>query len=178
MLIYLSMIEDPVQKDKFTLLYDRYRHQMYQKAYQILKNEQDAEDVVHDVLLKTVDHLGRLPKDPAHPKCRAFLLTLVENRAIDLYRKRKKNKIVPFDEAWGIYSEMPLSHEVEDLFGALPPQDRTVLLLRYNMGYGVKEIAKMLGKTPNAITKAIQLAKEHLKAYLKKEGYHYDYADR
>ena len=102
----------------------------------------------------------------------------MENRAIDLYRKRKKNKIIPFDEAWGIYSEMSLSHEVEDLFSALPPQDRTVLLLRYDMGYGVKEIAEMLGKTPNAISKAIQLAKEHLKAYLKKEGYHYDYADR
>jgi len=48
-----------------------------------------------------------------------------------------------------------------------------VLLLRYDMGFQVKEIAKMQGRSQNAVTKAIIRAKKHLAQLLDEEGIDY-----
>lgn len=46
MLIFLQMIETPQEKSKFEILYQQYRNLMFSIARQILKNDQDAEDVI------------------------------------------------------------------------------------------------------------------------------------
>ncbi|MBQ5813534.1 MAG: sigma-70 region 4 domain-containing protein, partial [Clostridia bacterium] len=60
-----------------------------------------------------------------------------------------------------------------DVFAILSPDDREVLLLRYDMGFQVKEIAKMQGRSQNAVTKAIIRAKKHLAQLLDEEGIDY-----
>lgn len=48
MLIYLQVIDAPEDRDQFITLYETYRGLMFYVANQILQNEQDAEDAVHD----------------------------------------------------------------------------------------------------------------------------------
>ena len=47
MIIYLQMLETPEEKSKFEQLYLEYKGLMFHVAYEILHNEQDAEDAVH-----------------------------------------------------------------------------------------------------------------------------------
>ena len=47
MLIYLQMLESPEEKSILEQIYLEYRGLMYHVAYEILHNEQDAEDAVH-----------------------------------------------------------------------------------------------------------------------------------
>ena len=47
MLIYLQMLASEAEKSKFEQLYLGYRGMMLRVAMSILRNKQDAEDVVH-----------------------------------------------------------------------------------------------------------------------------------
>ena len=53
MLIYLSLIEEDAEREKFEMLYDAYRNLMFYLANEILGDTQDSEDVVVADLLPT-----------------------------------------------------------------------------------------------------------------------------
>ena len=51
MLLYLQMLETPEEKSLFEQIYLEYRGLMYHVAYEILHNDQDAEDAVHQAFV-------------------------------------------------------------------------------------------------------------------------------
>lgn len=50
--LYLSLISTEAERSRFEEVYSQYRKQMIVIATSILKNEADAEDVVHDVFIR------------------------------------------------------------------------------------------------------------------------------
>lgn len=67
MLIYLQMLETPEEKSLFEQIYLEYRGLMYHVAYEILHNEQDAEDAVHQAFVKIAENIKKID-DPVCPK--------------------------------------------------------------------------------------------------------------
>lgn len=176
MLFYMTLIEGEAEQTFFGVLYQRYKQEMFFSARDILGDDKDAEDAVHEAFLSALPYLGRLPADPDHPKTRNFLLTLVDSKAIDIYRKRKRRKLLSWNEAIDenavAHHEDPITEgtAIAKAIANLPFADRRLLLLRFDMGFTTKEIAKMLGKTESAVTRAITRAKDKLRIELKKEG--------
>lgn len=93
MLIYLSMIDSLEGKQKFEVIYIKYRQLMFYVANKILMDAKDSEDVVHDSFLKVIEIIDKII-DPESPQTRALIVTITENKAIDLYRKHKSKKVV------------------------------------------------------------------------------------
>lgn len=60
MLLYLQMLETPEEKSLFEQIYLEYRGLMYHVAYEILHNDQDAEDAVHQAFVKIVENIKQL----------------------------------------------------------------------------------------------------------------------
>ena len=92
MLIYLQVIDAPEDRDQFITLYETYRGLMFYVANQILQNEQDAEDAVHDAFLSVAEHIKKFSRLERH-KTKAFLVTIVEKPSTYTARKpiaRKK----------------------------------------------------------------------------------------
>lgn len=85
MFIYLMMIDSLEDQSKFERVYLEYKGLMYHVAYKILNNEQDAEDAVHNAFLKIAEYIERIG-DPVCPKTQNYVVTIVENKAIDIYR--------------------------------------------------------------------------------------------
>ena len=52
LLIYMSFIDDESHRRLFEEIYLSYRKQMFLVARTVLKNDSDAEDIVHDVFLR------------------------------------------------------------------------------------------------------------------------------
>ena len=90
MLIYLQMIETPEEKSKFEQIYLQYKGLMFHVAFQILHNEQDAEDAVHQAFVKIAENIRKIDQ-PVCPKTHGYVVTIVENKAIDQYRKQHKH---------------------------------------------------------------------------------------
>lgn len=102
MFVYLMMMDSQEDQSKFEKVYLTYRGLMYHVAYKILNNEHDAEDVVHSAFIKVAENIQKIG-DPVCPKTQNYVVTIVENKAIDLYRANKrKNSSLYLDEISGI----------------------------------------------------------------------------
>lgn len=175
MFIYLAMIDSPDEKQKFEIIYQTYRQLMYYVANHILGNTQDAEDVVHDAFIKIIENIEKF-SDPKRPQTRAFIVTIIENKAIDLYRKRKSHDIIPLEEAYIGVPEPSKIEQIEEgdaltkAILSLPGRYREVLLLKYAQGYSMDEVAAILSTTGENVKKLIQRARKKLEAILREEA--------
>lgn len=102
MLIYLQIIETDEDKSTFEQIYEAYRGLMFHAAFKVLTHEQDAEDAVHYAFVKIAENIIKI-SEPVCPKTKSFVVTIVENRAIDILRSRKRHQEIPLDAiAYGI----------------------------------------------------------------------------
>lgn len=176
MLIYLSMIDSLEGKQKFEVIYIKYRQLMFYVANKILMDAKDSEDVVHDSFLKVIEIIDKII-DPESPQTRALIVTITENKAIDLYRKRRSKKVVLFDEEYLGVPDQDVLRSVEDIdlftkaMATLPNRYRDILLLRYSHGYTVEEISNILSMKPENVKKTIQRARKKLGEILEAEGW-------
>lgn len=89
MIVYLQMIEGEENKRQFAALYETYRGLMFYTANNILHNSQDAEDAVHQAFISLAENFSKI-KTIECPQTRAFVVIIVERKAIDLLRRRNR----------------------------------------------------------------------------------------
>lgn len=167
-MIYMQMIDAPEERSKFEQLYLTYRGMMFHAANSILHSEQDAEDAVHQAFLKVAEHIEKI--DAPCPKTKGYLVTIAENKAIDLYRRRRRH---PEFELGDELSGIPVVYEGDNALAAcilkLPARYREMIVLRYVYGYSVKETASVFGVSVATASRLNQRAKTRLKELYEKE---------
>lgn len=169
MLLYMTMIDSPPSQSKFEKIYLAYRDLMYRTAYSILKNEADAEDAVHNAFIKIAENISKI-SEPVCPKTQVYVVTIVENKAIDLYRaNQRRHKVKYADNVAGIAIEESKVHGLAACIAKLPPNYRQIILLKYHMGFSCKEIAKLLHITEANAIKLDQRAKRKLQQICEQE---------
>ena len=97
MIVYLQMIDTPEDRSKFEQIYLEYRGLMFHVANEILHNEQDAEDTVHQAFVNVAKNMEKIG-EPKCPKTKGYVVTIVENKAIDLYRRHKRHQILELND--------------------------------------------------------------------------------
>ena len=78
---------------KIEQLYTLYEQKMYVIAYSILNNSWQAEDAVSDAFVKIIKNLHKI-KDIKSDQTKKFIIRIIQNTAIDLYRKNQKESTV------------------------------------------------------------------------------------
>lgn len=170
LMFYLQAIEDDEDKTKFERLYLRYHNIMIYAAMQILHNQQDAEDAVHQAFLTLIDNLNKV-KDITSKETKSYLIVISEHKAIDMLRARKKIVDLEYEDALeGIHVDPPGENVLANAIAELPARYREILLLRYRNGYSNAELGAMLGIKPGSVQRLLYRAKEALQKSLDKEG--------
>lgn len=170
MLVYLALIARPKQRARFEELYTRYGGLMHHVALGILRNEKDAEDAVHEAFLAIARHMDKVG-DVNDPRTKAYVVTIAERKAIDLYRQRTRRPETDLDEATlGLTTEHETDNGLARCMLKLPDRDRQFVLLKFDQGYTTKEIADMMGLTLSAAYKVEQRAKARLEKLCREEG--------
>lgn len=170
MLVYIQMIDAPEDKDKFEAIYLEYRGLMFYIANRILNNEQDAEDAVHTAFVAIAENIEKI-SDPMCPKTKGYIVTVVESKAIDMYRRKQRHPQTLLDEETaGLAVGYEGRHTIARCFSLLPAQAKHILLLKYRYGYDNREIAKMLNISEANATKRTQRAKQKLEKLCTEEG--------
>lgn len=169
---YLSLLDTPEEKDIFECLYRRYSKLLKHVAYQKLQDEQLAEDAVHNAFLKIIKNLCEIHSPFSH-KTRRFLVIVTESVAIDMLRRQVPTTYVAFEEENPIFSVTPDMLEgiaVEELLRMItdmPEACRIVLELRVYHDLSIKQIAKMLDLSTDAVRKRLERARLWLAAAIK-----------
>ena len=113
--LYISMLDDPEEQRKFEQLYVSYRQMMFYTANKVLKDEYEAEDAVHQAFLRIMKHMNEIDEND-EGRTKAFLTIVTRNIAIDMYRRRKRDRInsVSFDEN-EMFIEDPAGQDFENI---------------------------------------------------------------
>lgn len=173
MLVYMSLIETDSDKEKFATIYKEYKALMFHVATRILGDTKDSEDVVHDAFVKVAEIIDKIESAKC-PKTRSLVVTIVERKAIDLYRQRKNRKVlyldaeninVPSKEDFRLDPDRP---PIVEAIALLPTKYRELLLLKYDNGFSEKELSALLSMSEANVHKTIQRAKKKLSDILMK----------
>lgn len=175
MLLFIAAIEDDLIRSKLEVIYEKYSGSMYNRAYYILKNVEDAEDAVSasiERIYKNIDKVG----DPLSLKTKGLALIITEHCAIDIYRKRKRKlqneTVLEEDSVFSVSDE--IVYEGENAITAqifkLNEKYRNILILKYVQGYDYSTIAKMLNISETNARKIGQRAKAKLEELCREQG--------
>src|SRR5436305_7916850 len=140
----------------------------------LLRNEQDAQDVVQEAYLRAFKSFSGFHGSNG----RAWLLTIVRNTSYTLLKKnRAVDFTTPFDEeihVTGHESASPatiLEHSedaelIKEAMDALPAEFREILVLRHQEGLSYKEIADIAQIPLGTVMSRLARARDKLKEYL------------
>jgi len=97
MLHYIHIIKGVQQNETKSQMafYDLFHKPVYQSAYAIVGNHGEAEEIMHDTLLKVFTKTDLIHEDMG--VMTRMLKRMAVNQAIDLFRKRKEY-IIPLEE--------------------------------------------------------------------------------
>jgi RNA polymerase sigma factor (sigma-70 family) len=150
---------------------------LYAFAFNLTKNESDAEDLVQDTYLKAFRFIKSYEVG-TNPK--AWLFRILKNSFINKYRSQQKKPVsteIPEDiPTNGNFSfENLLGDEVTKAMDQLPRDYKTVLLLCDVEDFSYEEIAEILeiplGTVRSRIFRARNTLKKKLKKYAESMGY-------
>lgn len=152
--------------DDLEQVMDAYGNMLFRLCIVMLGNSADAEDALQEVMFK---YYRKAPAFTDEEHRKAWLLTVAGNQCKDMLRFRAKH---PLTEDTDIYEYKSGNHEnsgILDALMTLPEKFRLVLILHYVEEYPVKDIARMIGKTPSAVKMRLQKGRKLLAEVYRKE---------
>lgn len=158
----------------FDLLYHTYSQKLYGFAFSMLKNHDDAKEIVQDTFLKIwekrkmINPLGSL---------QAFLFSVSYHTAIDLIRKRFKDDQYrtylqdQFSDYESVTEKEPIYYQeligmLDKIVSELPEQRKKIYLLSREEGLSHKEIAEKLNISVKTVENQITLALKAIRTQL------------
>lgn len=160
----------------FAVLYDRYSSVVYNKCYGFSKNKEEAQDLTHDVFIRL---FVKLRTFKGKSKFSTWLYSFTYNFCVNYVQRnsnKKKERVTVVTDQ--IKEESSLD-EIDDatLFELksdklakameiIDPNDKMILLMKYQDDMSIKEIASVLDLGESAVKMRVKRAKEKVvKAY-------------
>lgn len=154
----------------FTEIYQRYQSKLYYHALKMLKDRDEAQDVIHDLFTKLWDKRDSLALTGS---LSSYLYTSVRNRILDIFSHEKivskyqeslqtfinKGEFITDHEI----REKELTRVIEKEISDLPPKMREVFKLSREEHLTYAEIAKEMDIAENTVRKHITNAIKKLK---------------
>ncbi|MCA9531940.1 MAG: sigma-70 family RNA polymerase sigma factor [Myxococcales bacterium] len=170
----------------FRELFDLYHRRAFAVAMGVVKNPQDARDVVQDAFVKVHTHMDRFQGSSSFY---TWLYRIVMNLAIDHVRRTSKRRNLEFDDAIarpadevaGDGALLPtildgdpaktaarkeLLQAIEGALDTLPEHHRAVILLREIDGMSYEEIAETLEIPKGTVMSRLFHARKKMQAAL------------
>lgn len=140
---------------------------MFRLAYSIVQNQQDAEDVVSETVLKAYSHLADL-RNPK--KLKAWLFQILVNESKACQNRKKQIELVADTSS---FRENLVNEEAHDTLlefaYRLDEVFREVIILYYFEEFNVKEIAKILQISEGTVKSRLSRARAKLKQFLEND---------
>lgn len=150
------------------VLFDRYWEVAWRASYAVTADRELADDAAQDAVQRAFGTLDRFDETrPFGP----WLKRIAANRAIDLLRRNRRLAPLADDAAapaWDL-DEIGESGVVAGAVGALDPQKRIVIVLRYWLDLSVEDIAGTLGIPVGTVASRLSRALAELRTVLEEE---------
>ncbi|MCE1228485.1 MAG: sigma-70 family RNA polymerase sigma factor [Firmicutes bacterium] len=162
----------------FARLVERFQRDVYGKAFSIVKNHLDADDVVQETFLRV--HRA-LPKFRFEASFRTWLLTITTRQALNfLDRQRSGHESLDGMENGQEHAALRVDHtplmdyldhealqRLKEALPKLPPRQRQVVSLKLEHDWKYEEIAREIGGSVGSVKAHIFHAIKNLTRHMK-----------
>ena len=136
--------------------YEQYHVGIFRFALSLLRNPQQAEDVLQETFVKLLT--GKF-SSPTPGKEKAWLYKVARNLCMDILRKRVQELELPPE----IAAPAGENWEFLELISPLSQDEQMIVSLKFIGGFSHKEIAKITGTTVHAAKKRYERAIQKLR---------------
>lgn len=176
MFLFLALLDSPEEQEKFTEVYEHYRHFMWYVANQKLQDEHLAEDAVQEAFLALTRHLDQV-EDVHSPRTKKFLATIVRSKAVDILRKRhpeeELEEYLTGEKGQGDVLEQYLVqenyHHLVSCILELEDSYRVIFEYKYMYQMGDAQIGDILGISAKNVNVRYFRARKKLQKMIQKE---------
>lgn len=172
---------------KFENLYKLYAKDILFFLYRLTKDIETSQDFLQETFVNFIKMFS--DKDlPKEDKCKIYLFQTAKNLFINHYRKKKKEKLDilqkrknPIEEEQEnlLNSQYNLLEKYDqekekifwDLLDTLEEEEKTIVILRYNIDMNLEEISKILKKSMSTISRRLEKIKKKLLKIAKERNY-------
>lgn len=148
-------------------LIEQYQDNLYAIAFNVCKNQEDAQDVVQDAFLQYYTCKKEFENEQ---HIRAWLIRIVINKAKNMNRTFwRRNKLSLEDYMETLTFETPESETLFETVMGLPEKYRIIIHLFYYEDYSVHEIADILNISESNVKIRLMRARALLKEVLMEE---------
>ncbi|MFV0378874.1 MAG: RNA polymerase sigma-70 factor [Mangrovibacterium sp.] len=161
----------------FDLVYKQYSERLYGFALSILKNHEDAKEIVQETFLRLWNSREQLRADQS---LKSYLFKISYNISIDLIRIRLKNeKYVDYlkahfatdaEEVENLADYNELTNNIQQMIDELPEQRKKVFRMSREHGLSHAEIASQLGISTKTVENHINLALKSVRKKLNSDN--------
>lgn len=165
---YLSLIDNDNDRKLFERIYYAHRKQMLTLAFAILENEDDAEDLVHDVFCNIAEkYMQSLQNIKNEQDMKNYLLKATKNSALN--KKRDTKPHISLHESEYMLNKDDMNdnefldmicnnisyQEVLSAIKSLDKKYEDVLYLHFVIGMTVPEVAEHLNRNKQTVKKQL-----------------------
>lgn len=145
-----------ITEEQFEKKYNLYAQELMNISYGYTRNKDDALDVMQNVFFKFFNCEKKFLTENDE---KYWLIRVTINECKDLLRRRNKIRYFNDKEIESLRDENKQINEVDALtlyINKLPEKYRQVMILFYYDGLPIKEIAKILNISENAVKKRLE----------------------
>ena len=157
------------------MLIREYQRPVYNAAYRILGNSDDASDATQEAFLKALEHLDSYD---SNYKFFSWIYRIVINEAINQLKRNRKQQPLGEDEVSmdsGPESETEAGHLEQGIQGglmALTDEYRTVVVMRHFSDLSYRQISEILQIPEKTVKSRLYSARQLMKSHLLDQGIH------
>jgi len=153
------------------VLYDRYATKVYYKCLGILGDKDIAKDLAHDVMIKVFLNIAKFR---GTSQFSSWVYSITYNQCMDHIRKRKRipqESLNTEDFQYLSTEEIELENKIledlkltqlERLLDQLKPDDKMILLMRYQDSFSTRQIAEILSISESAVKMRLKRSRDKL----------------
>ncbi len=156
---------------EFEKLIDRQKDKLFRFAVSILKNNDDAQDAVQEVVLKLWRKRRLLDKKQ---KLESYFLNTIKNHCFDVLRKRKQQlsyqqSLTSWFSVEQNFEQVDLLEKIKNELHRLPVQQRMAIELKDFQELEYEEISEILEQSINSIRANVSRGRKKLFEIFKEE---------
>lgn len=157
-------------QDDFTKLVNQYSTMLYRYAYWLSGSPSVAQDLVQETYLRAWKAFDSL-QNKENPKY--WLITILRRENARRFERKRllqvQKEVDTLESHYGAIDSSPETFALRQALGKLSEEYREPLLLQVICGYSGKEIADLLGLTPEAVMTRLYRARQRLQDVLQPE---------
>jgi RNA polymerase sigma-70 factor (ECF subfamily) len=161
------------ERKAFEVLVDRYEKKLYNAAYRVLNDSEDAIEATQSAFVKAYERLGTFDTSQ---RFFPWMYRILVNESLNIVNRRKRFEEldstipVPGRNPEEKYGDQEIARHLQAAVRELPPDYRVVIALRHYQGFSYEEIGEILGVPEKTVKSRLFTARQRLRGILESKG--------